>query len=125
MLLEQHELLLLLFQENIDFARLLSSVFVTGFVFNAKYFKIKQFGIEKVRWNNTAEGSEHVVTKHGDFSAKILYQIFYTSALHVRLRAAQIAGDNGIAHQGSERFNFFFAAVGKGADNGIAAIIAS
>ena len=124
-LLEKHELLFLLFQENINFARLLSAAFISGIVCSAKFFKIKQFGIEQVRRNNTAEGSEHVITEHGDFSAKIMYQIFYAPALQVRLRAAHVAGDDGIAHQGSELFNFRFAAVGKGADNGIAVIIAS
>ena len=123
--MEKHELLLLLFQENMDFASLLSAAFISGIVCSAKFFKIKQFGIKKVRRNNTAKGSEHVIAKHGNFSAKIMYQIFYAPALQVRLRAAQVAGDDGIAHHGSELYNFRFAAVGKGADNGIAVIIAS
>ena len=98
---------------------------ISFIVCSAEFFKIKQFGIQQVRRNNTAKGSEHVITKHGDFFAKITDQIFYAFALQVWLRAAQIAGNDGIAHQCGKFFNFRFAAVGKGADDGIAAIIAS
>jgi len=90
----------------------------------AQLFKIKQGMIKQMRGNDAAKGREHGITEHWYISGQFFDQALDMLSLQMRLGPANAAGYDGVVHERGECFNVLLMAVGKGADDRVAAVVA-